>query len=158
MPKNASWQSLGGEKLPTNHLNLEFPDFNPKLALDSFDFAGFVRLDETMSSRPLFDFANVAYYFDSYSIEKIIAERNHYGGYFSIDVGNSVVRFQEMSGLLEDCQETAMRLLKHLAIELNRECRWEAYSQYEDSGEYSEIRTGTDTEIRALFADFKETK
>lgn len=144
------WQTLVPGNLPTKYLKLIFSNFNPKLNLASFDFAGFVQLDKTMTSRSWFDFEKISYYCNPYCAEKIATNLNHYGTLFSIEVGTDFVLFEEYCFDAGACQDTSMRLLKYLIVELNLECQWQAYSHYYDSGESSQIFAGTEKEIRAL--------
>jgi hypothetical protein len=144
------WQNLVPGNLPARYLNLAFSNFNPKRSLAAFDFAGFVHLDETMTSRPRFDFEKISYYFSPSCVEKIAAGQNYYGVLFSIEVGTTFVQLEEYCMGAGACQDTSMRLLKRLVIALKLECQWQSYSHYYDSGEYSQIHKGTEKELRAL--------
>ena len=155
-----NWQNLAPGDLPTKHLDLMFSDFNPKENLASFGFAGFVHMNREFlemhnveaSSVPS-GLDDVSYYRDSYSAARssVITGQNYYGPMFFIEIGVDSIALEDYCVRDAVCQETSMRLLKHLAIELNLKFQWQAYSWYYDSHERSEIRQGTEEEIRALF-------
>lgn len=147
----AMWQTLVPGDLPTKHLQVVFRDFSLQPNLASFDFAGFVHLNPITMADAYADGGPGFEYQNPLCAEKVLAGHNHYGPVFSIHIGANVLRFEEYSHAEGVCQATSMRLLKHLMINLNLECQWEAYSWYYDNHETSATRQGTQQEIRALF-------
>ena len=147
----AVWQTLVPGNLPTKHLDLLFSDFNPLECLTSFDFAGFVNMNEVEVPNARANLQQDSIYLSPNAAEKAIAGRNHYGTLFSIVVSANSIAIEDYCHGGE-CQRTSMRLLKHIAIGLNLSVQWQAYSWYYDSSESSEIRQGTEKEIRALFS------
>jgi hypothetical protein len=143
------WQTLAPGDLPTAKLRVEFEDGNLIRDLAGFEFAGFVRRGS--SACPLRGDEERASFVSPNLAESQGAGRNHYGTLYTIAVDRTSVRFEEYS-YGGDCQRTAMEILRRLVVELGRNCRWEAHSEYYDSGEYSGPRAGTQDEIRALFS------
>ncbi len=148
-----SWQYLAPGDLPTKHLDLMFSDFNPKEDLASFDFAGFVDMSKVAAAPSRPDLQDASYYRDSYSAGRsyAVTGQNYYGPLFFIQISATSIEIEDYCVSDAVCQQTAMRLLKHLAIELNLKFQWQAYSWYYDTHYYSEFQKGTEEEIRALF-------
>ncbi len=150
-PTIPGWQSLAPGNLPTKHLNLTFSDFNPKIKLAAFDFAGFVDMKNLEAAQ--FDYY-FDYYQDAYSAKKSfsVTGRNYYGPLFFIQISENSIEIEEYCCQDAQCQQTSMKLLYSLACELKLEFEWQAYSWYYDNHQYSNFRTGNEQEIRALFS------
>lgn len=145
-----SWETLVPGDLPAKRLNLVFPDFNPKEHLASFEFVGFVYMNEMEVAHPRSDLADVSYYLNPLTAQKVVEGKNHYGPLFFIEVRADSIVIEDYC-LTGVCHETSMRLLKYLVIDLGLECSWQSYSWYYDSYERSPIAEGTAVELRALF-------
>ncbi|MEZ0371948.1 MAG: hypothetical protein ACAI44_22850 [Candidatus Sericytochromatia bacterium] len=147
MPKADNWQSLVPGHLPTRHLSIIFRDFNPVISMAGFSFTGFVQLDHQVPADP----PAAVCYLEPAVAEKVIAGINHYGPVFEILLGPAALEFEAYAYEEGLCQETAMQLLAQLMLDMQLTCRWEAYSWYYDNHESSEICSGTEKELRALF-------
>jgi hypothetical protein len=147
------WQALVPGDLPARHLDLMFRHFNPKEALTLFDFAGFTKMQTGTDVSSTIGSTDTVFYSDSYSAEKSFAVtgRNYYGPLFFIEIGKNSIGLENYCLEDEQCQQTAMKLLKHLALEFDLKFQWQAYSWYYDNHERSELNKGTEVEIRGLF-------
>ena len=136
------WHDLVPPNLPTKDLKITFEDFNLSEGLASFDFSGFVLLEEAGSSDE-----ETLYYLDSYAASKPSGQ-NHYGPLFYILIKRDSIEFEDYCCPDAECQNTTMNLLRYLMLDLNLKCKWLSYSWYYDNHEYSESRRGTEVEIR----------
>ena len=145
------WQTLVPGNLPTKHLKMVFRDFNLKHSLASFEFTGFVAMHTMMLPRSRSEAEEYATYLNPSCAEKVVAGRNHYGSVFDIQVGPTFLTLEEYGHDDGACQETSMRLLKHVLLDLQLTCQWQAYSWYYDNHECSPVSRGTEKELCALF-------
>ena len=143
------WQTLTPGALPTAGLKVVFDAANPIRDLASFDFVGFVRRGAEPDAPLVGDEEAAAFLSPNFAASRD-AGRNHYGQLYRMALDTRSLYLEDYS-YGDECQATAMAILRHLIVDLGRECQWTAHTEYYDSGEYSGPEVGTHVELRALF-------